>query len=540
MHDRTLTVQAKFTDAFNFVDHSRIQLDDAGKKLLQFHCDCPDYRAGQQFCSHCAALKVAFEDDLQGIRSRSLAAVEPEVIPEPEKLPSKQPTAGSLPCLTDFSYVFCNRAADLYPGIPVPRIPLERYIQVFGNNSLAHFHFARSKAWSGSCYGMVATSSMFQQSNPKTCVQNFSTAASIPGELRLNDHNPIVNMTLHTYIELAHLLQITPQASFETKQYLKDTACLENLVKRVEAFQQGKAAPVLMLVFKNPKFEGGHAVLPYLVEHVSATEDRLYIYDPNHPMQIRYAHVEKDALGNCKNWRFQMFDDLVYTSETGGQLSMAPYEVYQDAWENRGQIAPSNALSIAPGVAVKDAAGNVLLRVTEEGVESFREDVYQLLFVDGASDASVALSLPAGAYTFCLEDPRQQELNIYLSGTNLSIQFTTEAREAMLQVEDANRIAACRISQSNSRYAIQILNTFSEQHETVYLNGSTGNEELYLVQKAGKLYAHGLTGQTIFYRNDEQQPLSQILPLEENRQEESEKEQIANTTEEIITDICRN
>ena len=525
--DGSLLLKAKIRDSFNFVDHPVVDVDATWGAVTWFLCDCPDYLKNRNFCAHCAALVLELADNTpatcSGVMSRE------EVDTMPDNLEETAPKSAELPYLEEFSYTFCNSRWDLYPGVREPEIPLERFHQAFGRSARAMTLYRRHGKWGGSCHGISVTACMFRQGNEHTSISDFSAVATKPSELQLSDFNKAINMTLHQYVELMHILQFDWDVITETNQTARDPQCLDQLVQKTKAFQQGLGDPVVMGVFKNANYEGGHAIVPFRVEPAGDGEDLLYIYDPNHPMVTRYAYLQKDEQGNYLNWRFPMNDRDTYASQTDGQLTMNTYEVNKRAWDNRGGRKEQNMMNVLPGVAIMNAEGEVLARVTERGVESYCEDVCQIPLLDCVADGSVMLSMPAGVYGVCLEDSAKDELSVQLTGTDLSVEIATPAREVVVQVKDKAVVASVRISQQNIPYSIGILNTVGGEQEEVFLSGMTGAEALHVVQKNGQLYADGLTEKCTLYINEVQQSLDRIGRLQENEaHDEYEEEKIYN------------
>lgn len=518
--DGRFLLRARVHDSFNFVDHPQVELDVAREEVTGFRCDCPDYRTNRSFCTHCAALLLTQVQSIPTVQSAAGDWQTP--VGNDEPLPAAPAENTELPCLTDFSYRFCNSRWDLYPREKNPRIPLQSYIQVFGNNARARAIYNAAGGWGGSCFGMSATASMFHQAPEDIRISDFNEAASIPSELKLQDRSQLLDLTLHQLIEVVHILQMTRPCQLWTNLYLQDANLIEKLAKRVEAFQLGQGEPVLMGIWASPRFDGGHCIMPYRLEHVSPTEDVLHIYDPNWPMVARYAYLEKDEDGNYLHWRFPMNDYETYNGAEGAQLSMSPYEIFKQAWDHRGSPAVDNLLHLSEGTAVMDETGALVARVTDAGVETFREDVYQIRTLGGAEEGGVSLSLPVGIYTVCLEDSRQDTLSVRLTGVDLSVAVDTPAREVTVRAEDHQMLCAVRISQTNTPYSIEITNTAGETLEEVSLNGMTGQEHLVLAQKEGRLYASGLTDSASLYINDEQQFLDRIGTLIEDQEQDPE------------------
>lgn len=528
--DGKIQLRAKVRDKFNFVDHPVVETDAAGKCVTEFRCDCPDYRTNHEFCVHCAALVLDFAEKMNLVYA---TIPEPEAVcdAEEEAVEKGSQPVEKAPCLTDFSYKFCNSSWDLYPRIREPRIPQERYIQAFGDIARARSIYRMAGLWGGSCYGMSSTATMFQQSNEDTLISDFNESARIPSELQLGDCHQTLDMTLHQYIEMMQILQYSQCIRHESYTNRTSPNCLQILTQRVEEFHAGKAGPVIMHIWKNPKLEGGHAIVPYRLERTDDSEDILHIYDPNKPLVTSYAYLQKDEQGNYLNWRFPMSEYNVYSSsETGAALSMTTYEVYKTAWDNRGGPEVDNILSIKAGTAVKNTEGELLVRVTDNGVESYRDDIYQISVTEGGANGEVMISLPAGQYVICQEDLRENELSVHMAGIDLSVVAAATASEVVVQVEDESKIASVQIPQ-NSRYHIEILNTSAQTPEEVFLSGMTEAEKLNLIQKEGQLYADGLTTQCSLYINDVQQSLDRIIQMpREVIPEEIEPELVLSTT----------
>ncbi len=487
--DGRLLLHGKATDAFNFVDHPRIILNQAGTAVLEYGCDCPQYRANRGFCAHCAALAGELKLHTNSPVLDFVPPVQAEHTPEQEDKPS----------LEEFSYRFCNSARDLYPGVSAPRIPLARYKQVFGDNLRARMLYKLAGLWGGSCFGMVATSTMLRQQDCSIEISHFNSSAQVPAELALSDRNGQLGMTLHQFIEAVHILQLTDSVSRWRHHYLEDEDHLDQLAEHVLAFQQGEGSPVGMAVWKSPKMDDGHSVLPYRLEKVSETEDKLYIYDPNWPLTVRYGYLEKDAQGRYTNWRFPMNDSTTYSGDVGSKLSFDDYDVYKKAWDDHSGAAADSLLRVAAGTAVLDENGALVARVSPEGVETYRDDICRILITDGLSDPdTVLLSMPVGGYTVCNEDPNKKELTAELTGMERGVTVTTTARQVTVKVSDAEMLAYARITEPGCDYTVVISTANEELDEEVKLQGVTGREGLYFARQEQQLFGKGMEGAALF------------------------------------------
>ena len=485
-------LSAKFVDSFGFVDHPR--LTAAQGDLLDFHCDCPRFRRTRQFCCHCAALAADQFGELSPAPA-SGEAEEPPCVPLKLLLPEDPEPAESAqaPDVEQISYAFCNCAQHLYPGKPNPRIPLARYDQIFGRTARARMLYASSRRWGGSCFGISTTASMFFLPDDPVTAPDFRVGALRPADLLLTSRSKELHMTLHTFLEGMQIIQMHELISRPRSQRLRDPGCLDELCRRVLHFQQTQTWPVVMSVWRTPKFDGGHTVFPYWLETPAEGQDRLYIYDPNYPMTTRYAYLEKDADGHYTNWRFPMNDHTEYSSLTGGQLSFEPYADYKQAWNRRGGEEPEAMMAVPREAAIAGEDGTLLFRVTKDGTESFCQHIFQIPLTDLADDGEelVLLSLPAGTYLVRNEDPGRESLRVRFSHTAQSVTLCTNAREAAVTADDSAMCVSARIPQSGCSYSIELDALFEEDQHRILLEGTTGPEGLHLRCQNGSLCAEG-------------------------------------------------
>lgn len=501
-------LRAKVTDSFNFVDHPRVELDDTGTRVRYYRCDCPDWRNHHRFCAHCAAL--IWEAEQHDIYDN--AEVPADGAPKQENRELE---------LLDLSYFFSNSPEHLYPEVKAPNKPeiqLDSFIQIFGDTARAAKFHAEHKAWGGSCFGVSITATMFQQSERGICVSDFAKDATKPCQLQLTDKSEKLGMTLHKFIEVVQVLQFCKPIQETRNKYLLDKDCLSKLVKRVESYHQGKAAPVYLSV-RNKK--AGHAVVPYRVQNFNENADVLHIYDPNAPLKTSLAFLQKDQAGRYLSFFF-ISGSQVYDTSKDGKVTMCEYEVYREAWEKRGGPEVDNLAYIKTDMAIMNDRGEVLARVTGTDAEIYSDEIYEVPMLDGVSWDSAMISLPAGCYTVRLEAPEQERLDVHMVGVNLSVELTTTAREAVICVDETALNAFAEITEPDAQYAVEILSTAGKEHEKVRLNGTTGEEKLCIQHKEGRLSYCGLSEGTYLSVNDVPVALEQTEPQtqEPARQEE--------------------
>ena len=183
-------------------------------------------------------------------------------------------------------------------------------------------------------------------------------------------------------------------------------------------------------------------------------------------------------------------------------LSLEFEEVYKNAWENRGNGDSQNLMYLKPGMAVLNEEGTVLVRVTETDVEIFCDDISPLRMMNGGSGRRICLSVPTGAYRVVAEDPVLEEMAVKLTGIDLVLALTTDAREAEISVDDETKTVFACVASTDARYSVKIMNTLSQTEETILLTGTTSQETMCLVQKDSRLYGAGVTAQASLQIND--------------------------------------
>ena len=508
--DGTHLVSAKFTDSFGFVDHPRLTTRQPGGELVDFRCNCNDFHNTGRLCCHCMALADTYFDELFTFH----AAVQAEAPMEAPAAPLVfQETLSPSP-VEQISYRFCNCRQDLYPGKSDPRIPLVRYQQMFGKNAMARMLYHMYPKWGGSCFGFTTTASMFILPDDPISAPDFRTDAAYPADLPLTSRSSQLHMTLHTFIECMQISQYHSMIQIPLNDHIRDPDCLNTLCEQVLHFQQTKTAPVCMSVYRSEKFDGGHSVFPYWLEINDNGQDRLHIYDPNHPMTTRYAYLDKDENGHYTNWRFPMFDHLEYSSATGGQIAFNAYEDFKPVWDGRGGELSVAMMSVPRKVAIANSDGELLFRVTAEGTESFCDDIRQVLLTDVGDEANaqVLLHLPAGKYLVRSEDPQRESMQIMLTHTQQSITIRTDASEAEIQADDANMTVCARIAQRNRSYGIELDAVYENESRAILLEGTTAEDGLCFGCYHGILQAEGTLSeeQACLYIDEELSDLSCI------------------------------
>lgn len=535
--DGSVLLTAKTYDAFQFVDHPVLIANAAGTRIREYRCNCPDYIKKRVFCEHCAALALEFLQEEKPARGPvslfDLFPIEEEKEQElQEQEPQEQPpeeaeVAADLgpASVEDLSYWFCNCAEHLYPGQKNPRIPLKSYQRIFGQCPHSVMLHRRNKSWGGSCSGITFTSAMMALPDSGVAITDFSPKAERPSQLQLDNFNGKLSMTLHEFIEVAQLVQYSPIFYVPRSQWMNHPQILETLAERVSAFQATGENPVGMSIYADKAYRGGHSVLPYKFERREGDSDILHIYDPNWPMQTRYAYLEKDAEGQYVNWRFQVTGFEEYSGEKGA-ISMTEYENFKKVWDNRGSEAALGMMTANQDLTVMNPDGDMLACVTKSGVRSLQADIFQIPLTDEAPEAGTLLQIPEGQYLVRNDEAEEEELALSFAGSQCLLELNTQARMAEIVLNQERELACAVISEPGCAFSIEFETVGEADTEQVKLEGITGEQPLCFAKQQNVLYGAGIAwGQEIrLYRNGTQVNADCIRELNRERPKEKEYE----------------
>lgn len=457
-----LTLTGRFADSFNFVDRARVVLDAGEEYVISARCDC-----GQgSFCAHCAALLLRLQAQ-EPEPATSLALEEGTTAPEEENLealPGAEP--GDRLTVDEVGYSFCNSQKDLYPDAAQPEIPLKRFQLMFGSNLFAKQLYKRYKAWGGSCFGMSSSAGLFLHPGNNVSASDFRRRAGCPRELSLKDVNRGWGMTLHSFVEAMHIAQISQQAAAFRNQLFFSTPLPEKLAAVVEAVKHTEAtgtAPLVLDVWENSSFDGGHTVFPFRYEQLDQTHSRLHIYDPNWPGTVRYCCLDQDQEGNYISWRFPMFDSLEYNSRQGGVLSYVPHEIYQDLWDHRAAPAAKALLSTdCDDLTLEDSEGNAVLKLAAGTIKALRKDVVPVFVTDGRGSGEKSVWLNPGSYRVVNDAPERQNLSLSFTTQEGGLELETEASEAEITLDDQQDVQQVKLPGEEKPFLVRLLNTVNE------------------------------------------------------------------------------
>lgn len=201
--------------------------------------------------------------------NRSITITDPTVMYAIWQATTNPPPAKTFTMIRD-NYSFANTWSSFGYGKSY-RIPLERYISVFGI-TLGAQKYNTAGYWGGSCYGFAATSSLFFDE-----LLDYTRYDDSAEDLYSIDapRRPSANLTI--LIERYQIAQSLNSVLRERSKYYED---YNSLIAAVEHFENTGEDPVILCVQRDG---GGHAVVPYKCEQNVNGSYSIYVYDNNYP-----------------------------------------------------------------------------------------------------------------------------------------------------------------------------------------------------------------------------------------------------------------
>jgi len=392
-------------------------------------------------------------------------------------------TAFNPPSVSDLSYAFGNSySAFSYPN-PY-RIPLSQYIKTFGNTQTALDLYNLCWTWGGNCFGMSTTALMLFMDN-EISARDFSSIATIPGQLRLSDRNSKLNLSLLDLIECVHISQLSRRRSQENSNNLGDYS---GLVREVLDFRQNGTDPVIVEIrgpVRSDGSSGGHAVVALSVwRDEKKKKDVLQIYDPNFPGDNRrYIDLYWDQPGQYFGWYYYLNDKEHWGTGYGSDpLSFCRYSVLYSIWTDRGTADAYSATMITTNSSqafVYDYDGNLLAEIRDGKLFSKSRDLALISRVDektasDSSENSVAFWAPEGFYYLVNRDPSVGEFTVSFSSGSGDRRMTvsTESSGIMGCVSDNADSELAFVDGLNRHYEILFSTPDGERN----LSGVTDSE----------------------------------------------------------------
>ncbi len=397
--------------------------------------------------------------------------------------------------LFNLSYSFSNsRAAFSYPN-PY-HIPMEIFRLVYGDEIKAEKMYETFGNWNGNCYGMVSTAGILYQYGNGISPGDFNSWAAAPGALSVQDRDEAISLTLTQFIEAVHISQLTEEASEVRNRNMNQ---LSYLCDAVADSRLSGRAPVLICVWGEG---GGHAIMGYEVQHISDSEARILVYDPNYPMTERYITLYKSG-GDFVGWSYPLFSDTVWGSAYGGRISYIPYDDYYQGWQNRkGSVVTSDMLflTVSDDATIYDDFGKAVASIQDGSVTVYQEGAYPLNNVGvvldelGLPSTKTTVWLP-GHYYF-VRHTGEGEFTVELTEKEQTVSITTTAASVTMNVADdsATRTAGLSAGQGGATYVIEIRSSMEEDGgpASIKLSGVASDDALTAGSVQGSLVTDGV------------------------------------------------
>ena len=295
--------------------------------------------------------------------------------------------------------------------------------------------------------------------------------ADTVAQLKINDTNG--EISLKTCVEAMQFSQKAPQFAEEltkNKRYnhmlLSGGYNLDALYETVSgSAAQGRGT--VIGVYKEGT--GGHALLAYGAEEVSATQVRLFIYDCNFPLEKRYLTLERKEKGKpITGWAYDMGGNYgvwgTGDNRTSCYISYVEYETVEYIWTHRGKLYDNKEmLSVsAENFGVMDFEGKTVAEVENGQLSISNSGIIAVPNLSMYPEDSVCLYMPKDHYTVYTPDESMFEAT--MADYRLSATAKTTSGAVTFAVDDW--------SLSNTVY---IENAGAEDSYSVSLQSDYGN-----------------------------------------------------------------
>ncbi len=351
------------------------------------------------------------------------------------------------------------------------QIPLKIFQNIWGDTAMAKYWHIQQGSWRGNCYGMAATSGMFNTKSSGAEVQKFNVNANEVCDLKIEDLNSDWNMNVCEFIETLFVSQnnYTIQREYHDNKDKLSELC--NIVKN------GKEL-LLIAVFGA---EGGHALLGYRLEDVDAVTARLYVYDCNYPLQERFITLTKNASGEYIKWYYYLNNRYDWgTGYNKSWISYVSYDKYVSEWNNSAMQKEKavNMLYVnASDVIIENAAGNEIARFVDNELQTERADIVQVRNTGMTSDHQTKkepniIYIPKDTYSIKNLDANTDIFNVQFVNKDFGIQATTSADQITVLADDEKENSSVFIdADSGDTYNVKLDILSGKMNHTVQVQG---------------------------------------------------------------------
>ncbi len=378
------------------------------------------------------------------------------------------------------------------------KIPLERYIYMYGDTARARVLYESAGAWGGNCFGLSSTAGMFIQEDNAVDITAFNGGAEVLYDLNPSDSDDDAGLTLREFVEA---MQIGWYSETVQSSASKNKDRLAELVSDVTSSKNtGQNTVVISMYGYTP--EGnmiGHAVVGYDIIEVSDTESRILVYDCNFPNDSsRYITVTTDYDGAPVGWYYSMNDKYDMGSDySGSWFTYVPYASYYEAWMST-QDEDMNVLNVtSDNVNIKDSNGNIVATVRDGQLETDRDDIYQTRDLGITADGDIVDNTGATIWLpsldcYTVENADDGEFTATMTNVDQSITVTTTAGDVSLAVNDWTLVNYVSVDTPSAEYEVSLMSTLEGALKEINFSGSTEETLMSFAKVAGELYAIGV------------------------------------------------
>lgn len=355
-----------------------------------------------------------------------------------------------------FTYKFGNSREDFGYSSDYTIDEETIFTKLWGNTALAKDYYnywtENFKVWCGNCYGMSATSIMFNDNRDDIEVSGFKSEAVLVKELELDNYNRAANirMSLLDLVESMQVSQIDETISYIIGRSNKGK--ISRMCDAIKDAQENNTAVIIVLDSNGP--QGAHAVVGYRMEDISSTERRIHIYDCNHPNVPKYITLTMED-GVCTEWNYDggnQNQSIIWSSKkingVSSTISYISYDSFIKVWLNRSLedklISSTNIMTMnTSNASICDKDGNEVAVLKDGEVQSDNENIFEYYPVcatmDGTYDKSEIqpmIYLPTDEYVVKNLDQDVDEMKLTMCNVNRMLTVTTTASTVTMHVDD--------------------------------------------------------------------------------------------------------
>ena len=366
------------------------------------------------------------------------------------------------------SYNFDNYSA---------QIPLSTFKLMYGDNTKAEQLFNTYHNAGGVCYGMAASSMLLRGG----AVSTSTFGKSSIWNLSKLDNSSALGMRVTTFIESMYISQ------FSTVKSSNSNYNLNTLTKKVENGERILIS-ITGMVLRNGQYESaGHAVVGYKLDKVN---NRLYIYDSNHPGTERYITLY-GTFGNYTGWMYNLFGSTTWgSSYQNGRIYFQPDSSVTKQWSDRGKLKVASGwltnasllITNSNSFDIYDFDGNLYASYSNGVLEDKGNDIDQIVtcsFNPYEEDFGIteyeAFYLPKDYYRIKNKDAGLEIFEAEMIDEELGVAVKTEGDELTLAADDSFDLCSTNLSLAEGDF-----------YDVTLLSSRAGEEDIQITGIATK------------------------------------------------------